>query len=62
MSPSARLTTPQSKIRDARPHHETTGSSAYARGRTVTPVFTTMLTKRRAVDHCRVHSALCRAS
>lgn len=24
------------------------------------PVSTTMLTRRRAVDHCRVHSALCR--
>ncbi len=25
-------------------------------------VLTTMLTKRRAVDHCRVHSSLCRPS
>jgi len=25
-------------------------------------MFSTMLTKRRAVDHCRVHSALCRPS
>jgi hypothetical protein len=26
------------------------------------PVPTMMLTKRRAVDHCRVHSSLCRPS
>lgn len=26
------------------------------------PVLTMMLTKRRAVDHCRVHSSLCRPS
>jgi hypothetical protein len=25
-------------------------------------MFSTMLTKRRAVDHCRVHSSLCRMS
>jgi len=25
-------------------------------------MFTTMLTRRRAVDHCRVHSSLCRMS
>ena len=25
-------------------------------------VFTTLLTRRRAVDHCRVHSSLCRTS
>ena len=29
--------------------------------RSVTVVFTTMLTKRRAVDHCRVRSSLCRS-
>jgi hypothetical protein len=28
---------------------------------TVMGMSTTLLTKRRAVDHCRVHSALCRA-
>lgn len=26
----------------------------------VEPMFSTMLTKRRAVDHCRVRSSLCR--
>jgi len=28
--------------------------------RTLTSMSSTMLTKRRAVDHCRVRSALCR--
>jgi hypothetical protein len=27
---------------------------------TVRPMATTLLTKRRAVDHCRMHSSLCR--
>jgi len=39
---------------------EISGGSA-ARG-TVSPMFTTLLTKRRAVDHCRTRSALCRMS
>jgi hypothetical protein len=26
------------------------------------PMFSTMLTKRRAVDHCRMRSSLCRMS
>ena len=30
--------------------------------RTLGTVFSTMLTKRRAVDHCRVRSSLCRMS
>jgi hypothetical protein len=30
--------------------------------RTLGSVFSTMLTKRRAVDHCRVRSSLCRRS
>jgi hypothetical protein len=36
------------------------------RGRSAVPtlglMFSTMLTKRRAVDHCRVRSSLCRMS
>ena len=31
-------------------------------GPNVLSMFSTMLTKRRAVDHCRVRSALCRMS
>jgi hypothetical protein len=30
--------------------------------RTLGDMFSTMLTRRRAVDHCRVRSALCRMS
>jgi hypothetical protein len=37
-----------------------TGASAVLRTLVLMP--TTMLTKRRAVDHCRVRSALCRMS
>ena len=33
-----------------------------AAGPTVPGMLTTLLTKRRAVDHCRVRSALCRMS
>lgn len=29
---------------------------------TVVPMYSTMLTKRRAVDHCLVRSAMCRMS
>jgi hypothetical protein len=37
-------------------------SSGHLALRTLAGMSTTMLTKRRAVDHCRVRSALCRAS
>jgi hypothetical protein len=37
-------------------------SWADERLRTLKVMSTTMLTKRRAVDHCRVRSALCRTS
>ncbi len=38
-----------------RPEYDATRAAPYGGG-----VSTTMLTRRRAVDHCRVHSALCR--
>jgi len=36
------------------------GGSAYGGLPTVPVMTTTLLTRRRAVDHCRVHSSLCR--
>jgi hypothetical protein len=41
---------------------ETSLSGADHALRTLGPVSSTMLTKRRAVDHCRVRSSLCRMS
>ncbi len=38
----------------------TAGGPEGVRLPTVRPMATTMLTKRRAVDHCRMHSSLCR--
>jgi hypothetical protein len=42
------------------PYHETPIVSAARTVPTLMAMSTTMLTKRRAVDHCRVRSALCR--
>ena len=39
---------------------ETFGGPASAPAPTVLSMFTTLLTRRRAVDHCRVRSSLCR--
>jgi len=44
------------------PNGEMAVSGAGSRLRTLSDMPTTLLTKRRAVDHCRVRSALCRAS
>jgi len=41
---------------------ETTVSLPVVAARTLFDMPSTMLTKRRAVDHCRVRSALCRMS
>jgi hypothetical protein len=45
-----------------RPNNETMLSSGDFPAPTVAVMSSTMLTKRRAVDHCRVRSALCRMS
>ncbi len=49
-------------IRDDSPLVETFGWVAPAGHPYSRSVFTTWLTKRRAVDHCRVRSSLCRLS
>ncbi len=48
--------------RMVRPDDEMAADGREGRLRTLTPMPTTLLTKRRAVDHCRVRSALCRTS
>lgn len=47
---------------ERRPLNETGDSPARSARRSVAAMSSTMLTKRRAVDHCRVRSALCRMS
>ncbi len=49
-------------IQDVCPAIETDSSVRVVAGPTLENMFTTMLTKRRAVDHCRTRSSLCRMS
>jgi hypothetical protein len=51
-----------SASRTDRPHGGMALSGRAPALRTLGTVFSTMLTKRRAVDHCRVRSSLCRMS
>ncbi len=51
-----------SNIWMVRPNNETWVSRGGAGAPTLPIMFTTMLTKRRAVDHCLVRSSLCRMS
>lgn len=49
-----------SAMRSAVSRVETQGSGSRMPLPTLVPMSSTLLTKRRAVDHCRVRSSLCR--